>query len=357
MRRPYEYGPKGPAVLNRPELYRLAGNTEPLTFFDVLHAELVDETGVPMNSDRSYLAVAGSIDWEYGDCPYQDSPSRFPATQTEQPPKPMSFFERQRLHESYREILGITQFMRRNFFDATTDDKSLDYGQTTILLTCLKFLPHFLALRSQDNLPYDSLPVSLAALHNVATGTLAGIHAEFEAKGKGDQNYVPDIEAVIQAVETRDDKLVGDKTVCVASPNMMRSFYGAAIHGHGLNSALVPDWLLQRFDVEQIEKLAIFSQTMEKCENPFRFFVQADSSMAYHISHPEADPNEGEPTVDQLVSGWFKAGRGLLGEFRYLSRTINYSLGRRTAVPDVSLEDITYLKLPLLADGSGAEQT
>lgn len=340
-----EYGEAGPQLRGRPDISELTGTITPVSPLDVLAVELTAVDDVPVTSNRSTLAVAGEIDWLLIEPPFKGSRSW--ANQTERPPKPMSDLERRRLNRHHREMAGIELYVRNHLFGIGAGGRmgdQLNPEQTVNLIITLKYLPHYLTFRAHNSMPYDGLPVSLAQLHNSATGALAGIFATIKAGVKH-----PTTEKIIEEVE-RAHRLLGEETVCVAGPRIMRYFYDVAMQGLS-RRAVVPTWLPEVLTAEEMPVLASFAKTMQRCEDELRIFAGFDLETSQPVLEElrRRSSKHNPRRLHALLRDYDDACSRTLRSIHAKQTTVNTCLGRLRGLPEVRAGQLGFLLVPILA--------
>lgn len=213
-------------------------SSQQLTLIVMGDSPLTDVDSIPKDSDRDpygYKLHEG-IDFRYQPCPYSNSPSRYPdgAPHT----IPMSGLERDRLAENYYEILGNLSFVRDYYLEQTRDGEDrkepLTIYDTREVLMALNYASAYLVYRSEYPVKgLGELPTDLIVMANAAAGSLAALGSYMLVqKGEGDEylDQVPDPQQMIEESE-KSGRLVGEKTVCAASPELMAHFFKAVIEG------------------------------------------------------------------------------------------------------------------------------
>ena len=209
-----------------------------LTLQGMADSPITDINNIPKESDRDFYAedLHTGIDFQYQACPFANSPSRFP---NGEPHKvPLSGLERDRLAENYYEILDNLRVVRDFYIDETRigDDKKspLSVYDTREVLMALNFAAHYLVYRRTNPAKArGELPVDILVMSNAAAGSLAAL-SQLVITDRIDidtmETVVPDPKRMINVVE-ENGHMVGEKTVCAASPELMEHFFKAVVDG------------------------------------------------------------------------------------------------------------------------------
>ena len=177
---------------------------------------VADVTGIPLLSDRGPLGQ--EIDFSYRECPYKNSPSRYPDGQPHE--VPMSELERRRLGESYPDIRRLLLAVREAKMGNVDPETEMSVSSALSILGLMQYLPRYLVNRAQKPVDPESLPVRLVTASNSASGSIAAIGAF--ARGRVFQR-LPQGEVLLAGAEAQG-AMVGKKSVCVASPRMIVHF-------------------------------------------------------------------------------------------------------------------------------------
>lgn len=200
--------------------------TEPVSYMEVVSVPLVDNRGIPLSSDRAPKELIQDLDFEYKPCPFRDSPSRYPDGQPHE--IPVSGLEQRRLVEHYDMALGLAAGVRQRLFP-DKGSASLSNYETIQVLQSLKWLPHYLAFRGGSQYNTGRLHPGVVITSNCAAGTLGGLYAGLEDRAQVENEAVglpPEAAQMIAASEKRGT-MIGENTVCAASPRMMKKFIEA----------------------------------------------------------------------------------------------------------------------------------
>jgi hypothetical protein len=315
------------------------GTRQPVNY-PILHfAEIVDTDGVPIKSDRSLLLMAndGSIDWEYGACPYVSSPSRLPENQASDPPKPMSFLERKRLAQNYITMLGMTKHLRAALL-GETGPEPLKFVPASRLLHATRFAAHYLLFRADRPIDPEAVPPSLVLAHNSALGALTGMgngaSEQYPAGSRVPQSASsPTVDDIMRITEKKG-AFVGEKTVCAATPTMSRHFFRAVLTGANLERIEVPEWFAAALPEDEVPELSRFADSLQSFEVSSTMVIRHDRASAQLVRAELAQQNRKKPSKRNP-----RRVRGVVTEFinttqRYAENmmgtqyVINDSLGR-----------------------------
>ncbi|MEX2007616.1 MAG: hypothetical protein WD992_02490 [Candidatus Levyibacteriota bacterium] len=220
----------------RPAGENIGNSAPPVSIAEIYFTPYTDVSGVPLSSDRGRPDLVKGIDFEYQSNRFRASPSRHPGGS---PHKiPVSGLEQRRLSESYSTMLGIVRAVRDAYLERTRSSGSdvqgpLNTAEALDVLTGMQFLPHYLRFRSRNPLPVqDTIPKEIVVLSNAASGSRGAIGALIDLyKNEPDLlAKIPDINEMVDEIE-RLGRMVGEKTVCAASPAQIRHFLGAVLNG------------------------------------------------------------------------------------------------------------------------------
>ncbi len=209
-----------------------------LSLVEMADSPITDIDGIPKESDRDLYEekLFEGIDFRYQACPFSNSPSRFPSGAPHE--VPISGLERDRLSENYYEILGNLQVVRDYYIDNTRPEaernKPLSIIEMRDILMTLNYAANYLVYRSANPIDaFGRLPTDLLVMSNVAAGSLAALSVQMivlKNEGKDSIGAVPDPEVMVEESE-KMGKMVGGKTVCAASPELMVHFFKAVVDG------------------------------------------------------------------------------------------------------------------------------
>ena len=220
------------------ELRSAAAALPSLSLVEMADLPITDIDGIPKESDRDLYEekLFEGIDFRYQACPFSNSPSRFPNGAPHE--IPISGLERDRLSENYYEILGNLQVVRDYYIDNTRPEseknKPLSIVEMRDILMTLNYAANYLVYRSANPVDaFGKLPTDLLVMSNVAAGSLAALSVQMivlKNEGKDSIDAVPDPKVMVEESE-KMGKMVGGKTVCAASPELMVHFFKAVVDG------------------------------------------------------------------------------------------------------------------------------
>lgn len=215
----------------------------PVSIFDMHMTYFTDTTGIPLDSNRRVENPhTASIEFELQKCPFTDSPSRYPDGAPHE--KPMSGLERRRLNEHYQQNLSAVKYLR-NIQVASREDgdttRPLSIRETRDLLSAMAFLPHYLVYRAENALqPTGEIPVDILLDASVALGAFAAttVVVQNEKISASDFEFASfNAERLVEESE-KAGIMVGEQTVCVASPKQMTHFLREVIEGPSVELGL-----------------------------------------------------------------------------------------------------------------------
>lgn len=215
----------------------LARNSmQPVRISDIAHPPFIitDSTGIPQLSDR-HPNTPKDIDFKYEACPFSNSPSRYPNGAPHE--IPMSGLEHERLAANYPGMVAITSVVRSEFLRSRGVDLEsktpLTIGEAKELLMGLSYLPQYLIYRAENPFsPSGEIPPVYIALSNSSSGAHGAVNAQLLAEGETEATleHIPDADMMIDLVE-KEGAMVGEKTVCAASPLQMKHFLNVVVNG------------------------------------------------------------------------------------------------------------------------------
>lgn len=214
-----------------------------VSLFDMHMTYFTDTTGIPLDSNRRVENPhTAGIDFELQKCPFSDSPSRYPNGEPHE--KPMSGLERRRLNEHYQQNLSAFKYVRDIQIASREDGdttRPLSVGETRDLLAGMAYLPHYLVFRAENPLmPTGEIPVDVLLDASVALGAFAAttLVVQHDNISKEDFDRVSfDPDRLVEEAE-KAGTMVGELTVCVASPKQMVHFLREVIEGPSVESGL-----------------------------------------------------------------------------------------------------------------------
>lgn len=311
---------------------------------------------MPLSSDRECPEIAEKIDWQYGKCPYKNSPSRNPHGV---PHKiPMSFLERDRLSQAFPDMLQIVEDVRQVFIAERGLSADLLLYDARALLKGLKFLPTYLVARGDNAFSPDQvLPPTLIVLSNSASGSLGATGSLLDRNllnpDPANVIAVPDVDKAIGYTE-EIGSMVGQKTVCAAYPAMMKRFINTAVHGREVSDRQPPMSERTKFNIwdflkpEELPSLIDFAESLEFCHEAFavlsHFDFEASTKLKEHIKKKHSDRRMRQVVADYIAKAELTMHAVVAHQVR-----MNVCLGRESFVAGTSLEDYKdYARLEML---------
>ncbi|MDP3941535.1 MAG: hypothetical protein Q8Q49_04470 [bacterium] len=303
-----------------------------------INQAFIDSTGVATTSDRRPELIKDGIDWDYQSNTFYDSSSRYPGGQPHE--KQMSGFELRRLQQNYPAMLTLIRAVRDDLISSSQGKGSeatkriLTADEMGEVLHALMYLPHYLAHRAQTPIPpMYVLPPAVIILSNAssgANGALEGYLDTYEySEGK-----VPDVEKMIADAESRGS-MVGEKTVCVASPDRMKHFMHAVIEGPKQNEG--------RFDLsailgkEEILLLRMFAEDAYYAHNNISAFKGYDlaksETLKKHIKNKHNPRHFRTEITDFLAES-----KSIIFDLNLKQVRVNFALGRQQDATPLTLD-------------------
>ncbi|HVT01264.1 MAG TPA: hypothetical protein VHE53_03475 [Patescibacteria group bacterium] len=258
---------------------------KPVSFITIYRTTYIDASGITLASDRDRPEYVEDINWDFVPNSFKTSPSRYPHGHPHE--KPISRLERKRLNVNYMAMLGLVGRVRDAYLEGVLGpdvDKSqpLSLQQSSELLDALRYLPQYLSYRSQNALkPHGELPPTIVVLSNGASGGKGAIEGLKYLDGSN-LDSVPNIEDAIAMVEDLGALIGKGKTICVASPEQIRSFLNAVVYGPDSNYD--KNAFQDIFDVSEIASLIKFSESFSVLLDEFEKIKSIDRNLAERIN-------------------------------------------------------------------------
>ncbi len=298
---------------------------------EIVGAHISDSTNVPLVSDRAPKRLTAGIDWQYQSCPFQNSISRYPDGKPHE--TPISGLERKRLQDNYPRSLSIVKVIRDTFVANTRTSgennvQSLNALEMRGILRALSYFPHYLTLRASNPIPArGALPPEIVVLSNAAAGTLGSLEAYLgPQEDPAFLRMPPKVEEMIMASEELGT-MVGDKTVCVASPEQMRHFISYIVNGD--------ERYQERFDItpfftpdKEIAPLCVFGQETYLSHTGIEKFRMLDSLASEDIKR-HIKKRHNPRRIRSIMNEFSQLSKRLLHELNQRQEAVNMSLGRR----------------------------
>lgn len=319
------------------------GATKPpaISIFQIWDTRYLDTSGIPSSSDRGNPEVVKEIDWDYQPNPFKNSPSRYPDGQSHS--TPMSGLERRRLAETYPTMLSILAVIRNSYLkliDGKTDTRALSSLEMQRILRGLMYLPHYLSLRGKNPIPpKHALDPAFITISNSASGTLGALEAYLEQRGYNPKDLTspPDSEKMIEAAE-KTGAMVGEKTLCVASPQQMQHFMNAVINGPEThrNTFDVTHW----FDESEVFSIIKFGDQAYNANEKLKILWSIDLETESRVGR-DVNKNKNPRRLKRVlpvIDEFRKESSAILYQLNANQLGINYALGRDSRIQPLTLE-------------------
>ena len=320
-----------------------------INLLKIYHTPYVDTTGIPLSSDRRHPSLVADIDFEYQSCPFSGSPSRYPNSQPHQ--TPLSGLERRRLGENYVTMQATMNDLRGQYIRLFRDGENSGDDPMTVtemqqFLRALIFLPHYLVQRGENPVPAKgALSPSVIALSNSSAGVLAALESflQVNQKDQNNESLVPDPSAMIEAAE-KVGHMVGPKTVCAASPALMRHFIGAVVYGVDKNTRRNEFPVL---DETEAESLFAFGPLAYLVHEEIGAFSMMDTHAAWMISIGMRN-DVSRQQIREEIRGFRAKAQPVLDTLHQRETQLNQTLGRYPRSEKLTLDsfEIAGFKMP-----------
>lgn len=329
----------------------VANSRRPIRIAEIARPAVLttDSTGIPQLSDR-HPDTPKDIDFRYESCPFPNSPSRYPNGVPHE--TPISGLERQRLAENYPEILAITGVVRDAYLKSHGKDPetsgSLTIGEAKEVIMGLSYIPQYLINRAVNPFkPQGEIPPVYIALSNSASGAHGAVNAQLIAEGQTEAalESVPDVDLMIKLVE-KEGALVGPKTICVASPQLMKNYLNAIVYGSEDKAKTTE--IAPTFDVSEVPSIIKFGKGMYDGRNLLDEIKGIDTKF---VERASPFMRSGDILRIKEAIAMFK--RHIIVsvvELNQSQRDVDQALGREIASPATleMLTDILKLGMPLI---------
>lgn len=344
-----------PRHFNLESFQQPPGCYDPMTVKQIKMLNIVDSSGIPLESDRAPADLISEIDFRYGPFPYNDSPSR---NRYRQPPIPMSFLEHERLKDNYPDLLKLEAELREEFLSLIElygGDKTtrLSLPLAITFLGALKFLPTYLVCRAESPFAvHGEVPPAVIALSNTSSGTMGALWGYIQTRMQFPDQLPeePTAEAIVADAERRGN-MVGEKTVCVAKPAMMRNFINAVLEG-----PIVPKQaqlsMSELIKKGEITNLLQFSHSITFCSEALAPLSSVDKRTAEQVERMlrlgHSDRRIRDSMMDYLDTLHIVLGGVTIHQVR-----INAALKRQAYSPEISIADYEgplNLQMPSIID-------
>ena len=310
-----------------------------LGIFDMADAPLVDVQGVPLSSDRGEQKLHTGIDFEYQACPFADSSSRFPDGAPHE--VPMSGLERRRLGENYPGMLATLKAFRDYYINekrsitGNSPSEALSTYEAREVMMGLVYTPHYLVYRSSNAVgARGELPTDMIVLSNVGSGSLAALSAYIETYEDGANefyNKIPNVEQMIEEAEIRG-RMVGEKTVCVASPDQMKHFLTAIINGPSVKTT--KNTLTGLTDRDEIGNILTYGKAMYEGTGAVHIVRMLDAKFALDLGN--LMQAEKWNMIEPLMVEYEKELKAAAAELTLDQSKANIALGRNFMVGGIT---------------------
>jgi hypothetical protein len=314
----------------------------PITSAHIHQTIFIDTMGIPLTSDRGDLTHTQGIDFKYVPNNFKDSPSRYPNGRPH--PIPMSGLEKDRLEASYGSLLPLVGRVRQNFIQYSREEtgiepsEPLNVDEALKVLFGLAYLPHYLVYRTRGPFaPMGQIPFEIFILSNAAEGSRASIAAFMEENRDDPELFarIPDVEEAIDASE-RLKRMVGDKTVCVASPKQMKHFIGSVIDGSEKLGECTFEEILPD---DEIRSLVEFSSGYFDARLRTNALQNIDEWLAANIQDA-LEKKIDTRRINQAIQPYYSHIQKLLRELTGRESDMNRALGRQPHPQTLTLKDL-----------------
>lgn len=324
----------------------------PINILMLKTGKIVDSSGIPLSSDREEDLAQG-IDFKYAACPFHNSPSRLPENQPDpQNPKPISMLERERLATHYSDTLAIADYVRDTYLSQLGQPiRPLTTEEVRDVLRGLFFFPHYLTLRGKNPFPTEGkLPPPSVIISNSASGSVGAVEGYLVRNEQDPEvlNSPPDVDQMV-AIAEKNIALVGDKTVCAASPEQMHHFLSAISFGlDKIKSSFDVEALLTR---DEVLPLIAFGSVAYIANEKMVKLKDFDNSAADVI---EKESNS-DGTKAAVLNSFDVFSQRILGELMVHELQINKVLGRALLPHELSLDlfESEGFRMPAILRGRG----
>ncbi|HVZ11960.1 MAG TPA: hypothetical protein VG965_02930 [Patescibacteria group bacterium] len=232
----------------------------PVNVIELFKLPITDSTGIPLKSDRDDPEVITGINFDYGPSIFKSSPSRYPGG--EPVSTPMSRLEQRRLGHAHAEMSVIMEYVKSRMYPLQREDESLNTQQLHNLFNVLRFMPYYLVSRRDNTLQArGEIPPAFIILANGAAGSNAAIGA-YSKRFDNDLEILASRPTATELKDAAEDsgEMIGEKSICVASPQQMEQFLNEAIKPPEIDSELSSfEGLLQDDEVASYVKFAVYA--------------------------------------------------------------------------------------------------
>lgn len=304
-----------------------------INILEIQKLNIVDRTGIHISSNRAPQEFIKDIDFEMVDSPFPESHSRLKSGVQ------MSNLERQRLNRHQMQVLDIIGQFRVPFLKITralTDQdikRPLSMIEMRDLMRACAYFPHYLSLRATNPIqPIGELPPELIVLSNAANGTIAGLELAHKVSEAPTWKQLSPPDHFLMATEAEEqNRLVGEKSVCVAGPKQLPRFFREIIEGPQKPGTYNLSGLVDLNT--EIMNMLVFGESAYIANIRYEELKGWDEFM-FNVIRPKRHKLR---TVRPEIESYMEKATEILGELTMRQKAVNGALDRNVYGPSLTL--------------------